>query len=203
MGRFRPLVVGIGGTTRTGSACERALRCALNHAQGHGAAVELFAGSALNLPMYAPDALERTDEARKFISALQRAHGVILASPGYHGSISGLIKNALDYTEDLRRDHLPYLEGRAVGLIACASGWQATGTTLSAMRSVVHALRGWPTPLAVAINTTETPFDADGVPGDSRIATQLSLLARQVVEFAEMRAARSLAHCEAALHATH
>jgi FMN reductase len=149
--------------------------------------------------MYAPETLARTDEARSFICALRRADGVILASPCYHGSISGLIKNALDYTEDMCRDELPYLEGRAVGLIACAAGWQATGTTLNTMRSVVHALRGWPTPLGVAINTTVAPFDADGAPTASGNATQLSLLAQQVVEFAQMRASRSRARQETEL----
>ena len=64
------------------------------------------------------------------------------------------IKNALDYAEDTAKDARPYLDGRAVGCIACAYGWQATDSTLIAMRSIVHALRGWPTPLGVAANTT-------------------------------------------------
>ena len=31
-------------------------------------------------------------------------HNIIIGSPGYHGSMSGLIENALDYTEDWRAD---------------------------------------------------------------------------------------------------
>jgi FMN reductase len=196
---FRPLIVGVGGTTRAGSSSEKALTLALSYAQRQGADVELFTGTSINLPMYSPETPTRTDEAKRFICALRRANGVILASPGYHGSISGLIKNALDYTEDMRNDELPYLEGRAVGLIACAFGWQATGSTTNALRSIIHALRGWPTPLAVAINTAGTPFSNDGVPTASEVGTQLSILARHVVEFAQMRALRELGRQEATM----
>ena len=54
---------------------------------------------------------------RRMIAALRRANGVILSTPCYHGSVSGLVKNALDYTEDMCKDPEPYLDGRAVGLI--------------------------------------------------------------------------------------
>jgi len=124
---------------------------------------------------------------------LRRADGLIVASPGYHGSLSGLIKNALDYAEDMREDTRPYFEGRAVGLIACANGWQATGATLTALRSIVHALRGWPTPLGVAINTSESRFDASNEPSTPATAQQLDILASQVVEFALQRAALTAA----------
>jgi FMN reductase len=115
---------------------------------------------------------------------------VIIASPGYHGGISGLVKNALDYVEDLREHERPYLDGRAVGCIVCAYGWQATSTTLVSLRSVVHALRGWPTPLGATINSAQRVFDDSGAVVDQAVATSLELLGRQVVQFA---AARELA----------
>src|SRR3546814_6783254 len=74
------------------------------------------------------------------VAAVRDADGLILASPGYHGSISGLVKNAIDYLEETARDRRVYLHGLPVGLIATAFGWQATGGTLLAMRSIVHAL---------------------------------------------------------------
>jgi FMN reductase len=103
---------------------------------------------------------------------VRRADGIVIASPGYHGGVSGLVKNALDWVEELRADERPYFDGRPVGLIVVADGWQATVTTLVSLRSIVHALRGWPTPLGVAINT------AARMDGE---ASQLELLAGQVV----------------------
>ena len=106
------------------------------------------------------------------VDAVRAADGVIIASPGYHGSISGLVKNGLDGLEDLRDDVRPYLDGRAVGLIVAADGAQAAGATLSTLRNIVHALRGWPTPLGVVL----TGGEAD--------AERLSLMVGQVVGFA-------------------
>ena len=118
----RPLIVGIGGTTRSGSSSERALQYALDRARELGADTHLLAGPDLVLPIYSPESPERNAAALHFVAVLRRAQGILIASPGYHGSLSGLIKNALDYAEDMRDDASPYFEGRAVGLIACAYG---------------------------------------------------------------------------------
>lgn len=144
----------------------------------------LLGANDLDLPMYVPEQPERTSAARRLVSQLARADGVLIASPSYHGGLSGLVKNALDYAEDLRYDVRPYLDGRAVGCIACAHGWQATTTTLVSLRSVVHALRGWPTPLGVAINTSTPLLNIDGTVADEAAVAQLQLVGRQVAEFA-------------------
>jgi FMN reductase len=187
--KLRPLIVGLGGTTRPGSTSERALQFTLTKARALGADTEMLVGAQILLPIYTPESIERDATARHLIAVLRRADGIIVASPGYHGSLSGLIKNALDYAEDMRDDERPYFDGRAVGLITCANGWQATGAALGALRSIVHALRGWPTPLGVAINTSEGRFEADHSPPSAAVSKQLSILAGQVVEFARQRAA--------------
>lgn len=168
-----------------GSSSEMALRLALSEAEKIGANTRIFSGACLDLPAYDPQKLDRCDKAKRLVSALRMADGIIIASPGYHGSISGMLKNALDYTEDMRGDPQPYFEGRAVGCIVSAAGWQAVGSTLAAMRSIVHALRGWPTPLGVGFNSMETRFSQQGVCSDPSIASCLETLAVQVMGFAE------------------
>ena len=140
----RPFIVGVGGTLRPGSSTERAVATCLAAAAKAGARTTLVKGADLLFPHYNPDDLSRTEQARNFIELIRQCDGLIVGSPGYHGSISGLIKNALDYTEDLRSDERVYLDSRAVGCIATGAGWQSIGSTIAALRSVVHALRGWP-----------------------------------------------------------
>jgi FMN reductase len=182
---MKPLVVGIGGSTRSGSSGERALCLALKAAEDAGARTTLFSGAFLaRIPIYAPESDERNEEQRQLVEAVRRADGLILASPGYHGGISGLVKNALDLLEDLRDDRRCYLDGRAVGCIITANGWQTVGTALMALRSIIHALRGWPTPLGAGINTAESVFDASGACIEKAAAMQLVIVGRQVVEFA-------------------
>ena len=180
-------IVGIGGTTTPNSSTEQALRIALRAAEGDGAEVTLFDGAALAaLPHYAARAVEGSEEARRLVTSVRSAHGLIIASPGYHGSISGLVKNAIDYIEETSKDARVYLDGLPVGLIVTAHGWQATGSTLATMRSIVHALRGWPTPLGAAIRSVHGMFK-DGECSDPGATAQLELVGKQVAEFARLR----------------
>jgi FMN reductase len=176
-------VVGIGGSIRADSQSERALRIALTGAEEAGAKVTMISGGLLVLPFYDPAVPDRPLEALRMVEELRAADGVVLVSPGYHGTVSGLFKNALDYVEDLRGDERPYLDGRAVGCAAAAHGWQASVTTLTALRSIVHALRGWPTPLGATINSAQVTFDEDGC-SDKKVEDTLRTIGRQVVEFA-------------------
>jgi FMN reductase len=179
-------IVGIGGTTKPGSSTEKALVVALAECQRHGASTTLIGGRALAaLPIYAPENPERCAAEREFADAVRKADGVILATPAYHGGMSGLLKNAIDILEDLRTDARPYLHDRAVGCIVTANGWQGSGTTLTSVRTIVHALRGWPTPLGVTINTAEHVFDEAGGCVDPRLQAQMGMLAAQVVGFAQ------------------
>jgi FMN reductase len=187
--RTAPFIVGIGGTARPGSSSEMCLREALKAAELVGANTALFSASALDLPMFAPAGAGRTDTARRLVEAVRASDGVLLASPSYHGGISGLVKNALDYLEDLREDTRPYLDGRAVGCISCAAGWQGSVTALNALREIVHALRGWPTPLGIGVNTLGPLFDTEGACTDEALSSQLAIMAAQVVSFAHKHAA--------------
>ncbi len=177
-------VVGIGGSIRADSQTERALSVVLDSARLVGAETVAITGTDLVLPFYDPMVLDRSAVALRLVETLREADGVVLVSPGYHGTVSGLVKNALDYVEDLRSDTRPYLDGRAIGCVAMALGWQAAVTTLTALRSIVHALRGWPTPLGAALNSGEVTFDAHGVPSDPAVDRTLRTIGEQVVEFA-------------------
>jgi len=196
-----PLILGLGGTMSANSTSERLMRHVLAQCAAAGAETLAFDGMALDMPMYGYGT-PRTDKALALIDGLRRADGIVLASPGYHGTVSGLIKNALDYVEDMAKDDRPYFEGRAVGLIAVAAGWQATGTTLATMRSIVHALRGWPTPMAVTVNSASPVFGEAGDVADATLTKQLDILARQVTGFARMRALDELAQASAGAEAS-
>jgi FMN reductase len=187
----RPLIVGLGGTPRALSSSERALTISLRAAEAEGAETISFSGPDLVLPMYPPNSTDRTDQARRLTDALRRSHGVIVSAASYHGSMSGLIKNALDYAEDLRTDQRVYLDGLAFGCIVCAGGWQAAGQTLAALRAIAHALRGWPTPLGAMLNTSGKLFDEAGNCLDLSAKMQLETVGRQVADFAKLQMRRS------------
>ncbi len=185
------MIVGIGGTTRPGSTSERTLAKALQAAEALGARTQLFGGVMLSkIPIYDPSTAASSPELQELLEGVRQCDGVIIATPGYHGSVSGVVKNALDALDGLRTDGRPYFDGRAVGCIVTADGWQACGTTLSSLRTIIHALRGWPTPLGVSFNPSASPlFDEAGGFRQERDVQMLAMLAGQVVDFAHMRAA--------------
>jgi len=182
-------ILALGGSTRPGSSSEKALRIAAQAAEEAGASVTMITGRDLMLPIYDTESEAREPKAVALVEAVRSADGLLISSPGYHGGISGMMKNALDYIEDLRQDDPAYLHGRAVGCIAVAYGWQATVSTLHQLRQVTHALRGWPTPLGGTVNASVTAFADDGTINDAATQDQLRTIGLQVVEFARMRAA--------------
>lgn len=178
-----PLVVGVGGTLRANSSTERALRHCLTSVERQGGRTKLYCGDDIDLPMYNPHDPARTAKAVELIEALREADAVVVGSPGYHGGISGLVKNALDYIEDMRSDSRVYLDNKPWGCVSCAYGWQAAVGTLDQLRAIGHALRAWPTPLGVAINSAEQIWDEAGTLIDATVQAQLDLLASQVLTF--------------------
>jgi FMN reductase len=185
-----PLIVGIGGTPRPGSSTERALMLALRQAETAGARTRLFGGEFLErLPHFNPGPAGPSAEQAELAQAVRDADGIILATPGYHGSLSGVVKNALDTLELTRSDPQPYFHGKPVGIIITADGAQAGGTTLMAVRSIIHAMRGWPTPYGAALNAANL-FDTAGECREARDAGLIATVADQVMEFAQMRRAQ-------------
>lgn len=179
-------IVAIGGSTRSQSSTELALRMAGRAAEKAGAKVTYVTGSDLILPMYDLKETDRHPVAAHLVESVRKADGLILASPGYHGGMSGLFKNAMDYLEDLRDDTRPYLDGRGVGCISTAFGWQAAVATLHQLRQITHALRGWPTPMGATINSRFATFDTDGSCSDESATEALHIIGSQVVQFAQL-----------------
>jgi FMN reductase len=180
---LKPFIVGIGGTVRPGSSSETALRTALLAAEELGARTLCLGAADLNLPLYDPQSADRSPMQTRLVSALREADGVIVSSPGYHGGISGLIKNALDYAEDTVRDERVYLSDVPVGCIAVAYGSQAAVSTLANLRTIVHALRGMPTPYGASVVASPRSFQG-GACVDSEIQSRLQLVGAQVFDLA-------------------
>lgn len=176
-------VVGIGGTLRPNSSSELLARAVLDHCAAAGAQTRMFDGPYLaQLPHYDPAVPARSDAEAELVEAVRTCDALVIASPGYHGGVSGLVKNAIDLLEELRQDTRPYFDGRAVGLIVSAAGWQAGGVTLAALRGIVHAMRGWPTPIGLSINSIEQkPFDATGKLVDPAISGSAKAMAAQLL----------------------
>ena len=175
-------IVGLGGTLRERSYSRAALREALRLAAEQGAQTELLDLRELNLPMFVPgySIEDYPDEHRPAIARLvegcRRATAMMWASPAYHGTVSGVFKNAVDYVELLSDDRPGYLDGRAVGLIAINDS-----KTFAAMSNAVHELRAWLAPTHVQLSKHD--FDSDMRLSSERAIRQVGRLVGELIHF--------------------
>ena len=159
--RSNHYIVGLGGTLRANSLTRTATQYAVDAAIELGGQGEMLDLRTLNLPMYNPD-LALTDyqpqdqiNISKMLEACRKATGMVWCSPCYHGTVSGVFKNALDMMELLGDGTPPYLTHRHVGLIVVNDS-----KTFSAMSNSVHELRAWLAPTHITL--TKKDFD-DGM----------------------------------------
>jgi len=158
-----------------------AVRCALLGAADDGARTRLLDLAAYNLPFLGDDrATAATGSVERFLGDLRTADGVILGSPEMHGSVSGVLKNALDLTDR------GLFEGKMVGLIGVAGGRMGASETLSHLRAIGRSLHVWVVPTQVSIAGAVEAFDASGQPADPDLRTRLQLVGRQVAHFARL-----------------
>ncbi|BAL90292.1 putative NADPH-dependent FMN reductase [Actinoplanes missouriensis 431] len=184
-----PLVVMVSGSLRPGSTSDRVAEWCARQCAEEGVRPVVLPGAALEFPFYRPGLSAGHDGVRGFLATMAAADGLVLISPAYHGTVTGLLKNALDYLNDLDGP-LPFLDGRPVGCVAVGAGVQGAVSTLATLRTVSHALRAWPTPLGVTV----TESGAFGVTATSaaerQCRTRMAALVGQVASMSRHLAAR-------------
>ena len=181
-------IVGLGGSLATVSRSRAALMTALEGAEEAGAETELLDLRELDLPMYDPGADALTPTATRLIETTHAADGLVWSSPLYQGSISGALKNALDWLHLLGDRDPPYLKDKVIGLISAAGGTQGL-QAINTMEFSVRALRAWAVPYVVPVASAARVFDLEGRIHDEAIEEQLKMLGREVVRIAELFAA--------------
>jgi FMN reductase len=189
------MIVGLGGSLRHASRSRAALRRALEGAAAAGAETRLLDLRELDLPMYNPDQDTPGETSAEFIDSCYFADRLIWSSPLYQGTISGALKNALDWLHGLGQRDPPYLHDKVIGLISAAGGTQGL-QAINTMEFAVRALRGWAVPYVVPVASADRVFEAAGGIKDESVQVQLSTLGREVLRVAELFARDRLVHRE-------
>jgi FMN reductase len=178
--------VGLGGSFRHGSSSGKALQIAMDYLSGRGHETKLLLLSDLQLPGFETcETLEQYPESvRFFLNEIRSANGLIFATPVYHQTLSGGMKNAFDFMEYLSGDANPYLTGKVIGLISTSGGTPGVNA-INTMDYVSRALHGWVCPTTVAIPNSYKQFGPGGTV-DELIIRRLHRMAEEL-EFAVKR----------------
>src|SRR5919112_3127351 len=176
-------LLGISGSMTTSSYSLKALEFVLRDSKNfHGAEIGIFDLKKNKLPFYDPKldedplitSLEK-ENIKKAKSMVHWADAIILTTPDYHGSMSGVLKNFLDY-------FWKEFTGKTFGYI-CTS-YEKGLTVMEQMRTVVRQCYGWSMPYG--ISTSSHDFDKEGNITNPKLIPRLEMLSRDITYYGKI-----------------
>lgn len=168
-------VLGVGSSMRQWSYSTTALNMILDMAKGNEAETKLLDLRQTNLPMlYA--AKDDTHEIGQVTELVEWADAYILATPDYHGSMSGSLKNFLDY-------FWSEFAGKTFGYIVASH--EKGLTVMDQMRTAVRQCYGWSIPYGISINP-EDDFNDKKEVINRKLWSRLDMLARDLVVYGKL-----------------
>lgn len=169
-------IVGIGGSLRRDSYSQIALNVAASRVEALGAEMEVLDLRLLQLPFCnGEDEYPDYPDVERLQQTVKQADGLILATPEYHGSVSGVLKNALDLMS------FEQLDGKVTGLISVLGG-QPNSNALNDLRIIMRWVHGWVIPEQIAIGQAWKAFDPEGKLLDEKLSQRFDSFAQSLVE---------------------
>jgi len=180
------LIIGIAGSLREKSYTRMAVKIALRGAAERGVSTKLIDLRDYTLPFC--DGSGREAEGFPDVTRLRAevasAQGIILGTPDYHGSFSGVLKNTLDLMG------FDEFGGKVVGLVGVAGGALGVVNALNDLRKVGRSLHAWVTPQQAAVPQAWRYFDDDGAMTDPEYEKRLLEVGREVARFTSLLTSR-------------
>ena len=175
----KPLkVVGLAGEYRSSSKSGMLVNLALKIAMEQGADVEFWDLAERPLPLVGEEGCWTHPNVKAFQSLLEESDAFFLSSPEYHGTMSGVMKNTMDWMYD------KHVGGKVFGLMSTLGG-VTNANTLNHMRISLRWLHGWPVPEQLAIGHVKEAFDEDGGLVNEDLHQRLSKLVNSVLTAAK------------------
>lgn len=169
-------VMALSGSPRPGSHTRKALDVAVAGARKVGAEVTVVDLSEWRLPLFegVTGAPSSDPNLQRFKAVAAECQALLVATPVYHDSISGVLKNAIDHLYQ-------ELANKVAGLIAVAGGRAGHGLALEHLRTVLRETQTWVLPRQVPVGMSQEAFDEQGAPKDPETAMRLNALGQELV----------------------
>lgn len=171
-------ILGIAGSLRVNSNSTRGLKLVLQNAS-----TKYFAETSIVdlrqevLPIFDPSNRSEADQVVMDVTRkIVMADGYLLASPDYHGSMSGAIKNLLDY-------YWKEFAGKTFGYIVASH--EKGLTVMDQMRTAVRQCYGWSLPYGVSIHG-DHDFNNRGEIANNSLILRLEMLSRDLVVYSKL-----------------
>jgi len=169
-------VLGVGSSMRKGSYSTETLRIALEKASQNGAETKFLSLYDNPLPFYHDRSRVNNSNIDLATEMVKGSEAIILATPDYHGSMSGSLKNFLDH-------FWSDFAGKTFGYI-CSSHEKGL-TVMDHMRTAIRQCYGWSLPYGISINSTQD-FNSNREITNSRLLMRLNSFSRDLVIYGSL-----------------
>jgi len=189
-----PKILAFAGSTREGSYNKQLLKLAAAAASKAGGDVQVIDLRDLPLPIYDGDLESREglpENARKLKQLFISHQAILISSPEYNSSVSGVLKNAIDWVSRPAPGEAPLagFEGKVAGLLSASPGALGGLRGLVQLRAILGNIRVLVLPDQVAVSRANEAFDAEGRLKDPKLQASVEKLAEKLVDHV-----RKLAH---------
>ena len=179
-----PRILAFAGALRTQSWNKKLIRIGAHVARDAGAEVDLIDLRDYPMPFYDGD-IEASDglppQARE-LKALMLAHDALLLScPEYNSSISGVLKNTIDWVSRPRPNEPSAFKGKIAGLLAASPGNLGGVRGLLTVRQVLTTLGVLVVPTQFALSQAANAFADDGTLRDERHRDAVTTVVTELV----------------------
>lgn len=180
-----PKILAFAGSTRKGSFNKKLIRVAMQGAKNAGAEVTLVDLADLPMPLYDGDVETREgipENAKKFKELLLAHHGFLISAPEYNSSISGVLKNAIDWASRPLPGEAPLacFHDKVVGLMSASPGALGGLRGLVTVRSILGNIGSHVLPHQVAVPKAHEAFNEDGSLKDEKQQAAVEKIGAQV-----------------------
>jgi NAD(P)H-dependent FMN reductase len=179
----KPRILAFSGATRKNSFNKKLAAHAAKLAEQHGAEVTLIDLKDFPLPLYDGDVeTDGMPENADALFELFMAHdAIIISSPEYNGSISGVLKNTIDWVSRPREGRGSAYAGKVAGLLSTSPGALGGLRALGHVRTILTNLKVFVIPEQVAIGGSFSAFNDDGSLSDEKMAGIVDSMVKSLV----------------------
>jgi len=183
---YTPKILAFAGSTRKESFNKKLVKIAIEGARAAGADVTYVDLRDIPMPLYDGD-LETEqgvpENAKKFKALLLAHDGFLISAPEYNSSISGVLKNAIDWASRPLPGEAPLacFAGKVVTLMSASPGALGGLRGLVVVRSLLSNIRVIVLPDQVAVVKAHEAFDIDGKLKDPKQQASIEALGRDLV----------------------
>ncbi|MDQ3087896.1 MAG: NAD(P)H-dependent oxidoreductase [Acidobacteriota bacterium] len=163
----KPKILAFAGSLREHSYSKRVVKTAMKGAENAGAEVTYIDLRDYPMPIYNADDHEKDGfhvNAAKLQKLLSEHDGLLICSPEYNGSLSGALKNAIDWTSR-QSDEFKMVEvfkGKFAAIMTESPGVFGGLRCLGHLRTVLSIMFVNVLPSEIAVGKVHTMFDGDG-----------------------------------------